>query len=1284
MTTTAPIGLDAEQRSTLERLVIRARSLLEDDLAAQAEGRFGIHLDGAIEDEAALPDDTTDKATRRDLELIVAHLRSLGEDPAGAVARLLREASFTHLNRLVAIRIAEAIGLLPESLANGPQSQGFKDLGEIMPVLAGDYRSYVRLCGDELAADAPALFDPRNPLLALEPSTAAFDGLVALLSSPDTAEIWQAPDALGWAYQFFNTGDERREMRESAAPRNSRELAVRNQFFTPRYVVDFLVQNSLGRRLIESDPTSRLLDELPLLVDPPTEAGTAIDLGEVKCLDPACGSGHFLLGCYDILERAWELAGTSAAESAPRIVASLWGVDVDPRCAQVASAAITLRARRHCRDLTLPRPNIVTARGLPGGSAALPAEVDLRAAQRELIDRVSDVLADAPVLGVLLKAEEALEQEIRFGAFGGGDDFKPGMLELTDEAADATERQLLDHLQAIADQASSSVVERLLAAEADDALRLVEVVRQRYDAVLMNPPFGEPVAETKDYLKATYRWAPPTADLFSIFVGRGLELCKQGGYLGAITPRVGMFLTTFGRWRSEVLLDHRLVALADLGHGVMQQALVEAAAYVVQAAPSSEAPSTFVRLLRALDRPAALQDAVANRNSGKADDRVFAIETSDIALIPGSPLAYWVHPSLRDLFGRFPRLEVTGADVRVGSWPGDDFRHLRLWWEIKGPTPAPNMTWVPYVKGGEYSPYYSEPHLVVCWDSARGTFRDFFGRKGRPTPIPENVDYYFRSGVCWPRRTASGFGVRALPRGCVFADKGPAAFPNGRSEVLLLGWLNSRLSRACVDLMVAAGEETSSGGASRSYEVGIVQRIPWPAAELSNGQVADIENLVAELVRLRAARDVFDETSRAFVAPLRLSDVGASLGDAIAAAFVEQEDQQLQMVAASARAEQIFHQAIGVVAEDAQHYLDAEAGPHPDDLKDSPIEDETLFAELFSAPMDATIDRIIQAQGGRRVITNLNFVADRRMEVLAHSFDRHPRVIAQLRKQLQLLPPEEPRRTADRLISYLVGVAFGRWDVRIARDPSAFTSAPLEPFDELPAVPAAMLLGPGGLPGYPANYPLELPPGRVLIDEPGHVWDIEAAVLRAADAVLNDAAAVVPEMLGMLGRRTVREHLRKQFFKDHLSRYSRSRRKAPIYWPLGVPSKSWAVWVYAPSLTRETLYAVAGEAGRRERLAVEAILRLQREQQDGARPQRKVAEDLDAEESLAEELRRFRAEAERVAGLGWEPNLDDGAVLCAAPLADLIPAWPDAKAARVELRKGNYDWATVAKWAEVI
>jgi Eco57I restriction-modification methylase len=729
MTTTAPAGLNASQRSTLERLVIRARSLLENDLAGQAEGRFGIHTDGTIEDEAALPDDTTDKITRRDLEQIVAHLRTQGEGPPDAVARLLREAAFTHLNRLVAIRIAEAVGLLPESLANGPQSRGFKDLGEIMPILAGDYRAYVRLCGDELAADAPALFDPRNPLLALQPSTAVFDNLVALLADHGTAEIWPAPDTLGWAYQFFNTGDERREMREASAPRNSRELAVRNQFFTPRYVVDFLVQNTIGRRLIESDPTSSLLDKLPLLIDPPTERGPALELDEVKCLDPACGSGHFLLGCYDVLEQAWELAGVTPSDSAPMIVGSLWGVDIDARCAQIASAAIVLRARRHCRDLPLPRPNIVTARGLPGGSGVLPPDLQLTAGQRSLIDRVSGVLAGAPLLGTLLKAEEALDQEIRHSVFGG----EAGTLNLTDEAAEATERELLNHLGAIADQASSSVVERLLAAEADDALRLVDVVRQRYDAVVMNPPFGEPVVETKPYLRAAYPWLPGRVDLYAAFVGRGLELCNAAGYLGAITSRAGLFISTFEKWRRSVVLGNRLVTLADLGYRVMHQAKVEAAAYVIGAGhPSPGERAVFARILKEPDRAGSLAEAVAASRAGKPDPRIFRVALVDFEAVPGSPVAYWMSPPVRRLFTSFAPLEGNGAEVRVGLQTGDDFRFVRAFWEIDPHRIARSRDetlagrrWCPFAKGGEYSPYWADIHLVVDYENDGHQLREY-------------------------------------------------------------------------------------------------------------------------------------------------------------------------------------------------------------------------------------------------------------------------------------------------------------------------------------------------------------------------------------------------------------------------------------------------------------------------------------------------------------------------------------------------------------------------------
>jgi hypothetical protein len=1214
----------------------------------------------------------------------VAHLRTLGEDPASAVARLLREAAFTHVNRLIAIRVAEAIRLLPESLANGPQSRGFMDLGEIMPMLATDYRGYLRLCGDELAADAPVLFDPRNPLLALEPSTAAFDELVTYLADPGTADIWVATDALGWAYQFFNTADERREMREAQAPRNSWELGVRNQFFTPRYVVDFLTQNTIGRRLIESDPESSLLNELPMLVDPPSEPGSRLDLADVKCLDPACGSGHFLLGCYDVLERAWEFAGVAPSESAPKIVASLWGVDIDVRCAQVASAAIVFRARRHCRDLPLPRPNIVTARGLPGGSAELPPDLDLTAAQRSLIDRVSEVLVDAPLLGVLIKAEKVLDREIRHSLFGG----QLGTLPLNDEAAAATEHELRDHLQAIADQAASSVFERLLAAEADDAIRLIDVVRQRYDVVLMNPPFGAPAPETKAYLKATYSWLPGRVDLYAAFVGRGLELCKPDGYLGAITSRAGLFITTFEKWRRNVVLGNRLVTLADLGYRVMHQAKVEAAAYVIRPGrPGPQDLAVFARILKEPDRAAALAEAIAASRAGDQDPRIIRVATSDFGMVPGSPVAYWMTPQVRRLFTDLPRVEGQWAEVRQGLATADDFRFVRAFWEVNPSGIARSREetreggrWCPFAKGGEYSPYYADLHLVIDWEDNGRRIREFTRSKGQSeTKRVASQSFYFRPGLTWSRRTNSAMAVRVLPAGSIFGEKGPALFAS--DPLLHLGWLDSRVVRLLIDATAASADEDKTD-VSRSYDVGIIQNLPSPVPLVVDSAVPD---LTAEIAHAVAALDATDETSRRFVRP-PIAVTTASIVDSVKVGQTERWRAAAMVLNKYAHLDRSFANAVSPPDAIEKELGDA-SGPLLAELSQEELSETESddAARLLCGTIADGVEAATTRLGTARWIGLQHQVIDRRLELAALALGRSPTFLAEHAATHGLYPTEEVGRKAAELASYLVGCAFGRWDVRIGHDPSLTPTAPAL-FDPVSLCSPGQLIGPGGLPAAaePEGYPFRLSPGRLLVDEKGHTWDIEAAVLKASEALFNDPSGIIAEMLQILGCSTVRDYLRRQFFKDHIARYSKSRRKAPIYWPLTVPSKRWGVWVYAPAFTRETLYAVGSEAGRRERLASEAMTHLRREQRDDAdrRTARTVSEELAAEERLAEEVRLFRLEAERIAGLGWEPDLDDGIILCAAPLADLFPAWPDTSSARAELRRGMYPWATVAAWAD--
>jgi len=1254
-------ALSGELRSVLERVVQGARLWIEEDLAGALEGRFGIRADGLVESTGSLSLSAEGLAVRGDLVAVVEFLRSEGEDAAGSVERLVREAAFTHTNRLIAVRVAESIGLLPETMGNGLASRGFKDFSELAPTAAatewGRFGVFVRLCADELAADVPALFDPRNPLLELGLSEKVLARVVDAIAAVSD-EVWAAPDALGWAYQFFNTGAERKEMRESSAPRNSRELAVRNQFFTPSYVVEFLVQNGLGAHLAAGFP--ELADELPLLVEVPTEH-IVVDLNTVSVMDPAVGSGHFLLGAYDVLEKAWQLAGVGPAESAPAIVGSLWGIDIDPRCTQIAQAAVIFRARRHCKDLELPKPNVICARALPSGPE-IDALIDgLPDHVGRAVRAIATELVNAPLLGPLLKIEERLDQEIR-DVFGTG--VIEGTLAETATGSTSVEAEVLTALEAIADSATSTATQRLFAAEAHDAVRFVEAMTHRYTAVLMNPPFGEPIASTKPYLKTAYPWAP-TKDhnLFALFVGRGLQLSQPDiGTCGAITSRTGLFLKTFEKWRRDVLLSGRLLAAVDLGHGVMEQALVEAIAYVV-ANQRGDGRGTFIRLLKERNRIEALRESVAAHRVGQGDDRVFNINLAELEAVPGAPVAYWMAAPIRSLFQAFGPLGESG-EVKQGLATGDDFRFVRAFWEVdpsrigtSSEETRQGARWVPFAKGGEYSPYWSDIHLLVDWGNDGELIRGFSGS------VVRSPHLYFQQGLTWTLRTASAFGARVLPPGCIFSNKGNIVQTDTPYPVL--AWLNSRPVAALLAAQMPAADETTSGGASKSYEVGIIAKLPWP--QFGNQQLI---SLCRELVESRRQEDFSDERTRSFLHPFASRGTEERLDR-----FIEQIDTALKV-------ERVLFDELRFDKRTAE-YLTEEVGPHPGDI---PVEhaSDNRIEDLYEKSIRQAIEELLSERGGSRVIASLSYVADRRLEVLAQGLRASPKRVAQVVIERGLSEPNRIREQAERTVSYLVGCAFGRWDIRLATSHDR-PDIP-DHFAPIPVLPPAALGGPATDPNdrRGESYPLDVRFDGLLLDQAGAGNDILPYLEAAASVLSAEIEPRLEQLVTDLGAKTLRNYIRSGFFSDHLARYSMSRRKAPIYWQLQVPSKTWGIWLYAPKLTREMLFAVVRETEHRQHLAEQQITHLQREAESGGggRKSSEVAKELEAEQKLAVELATFSAEAERIANLGWEPDLDDGMVLNAAPLSELFPAWKEAAKYRDELRAGKYEWATVAQYAD--
>jgi hypothetical protein len=269
--------MDKETRNRIQRATQDARALLEHEYAAQLEGVFDIRLDGTIPAAPGTHLDAEQCVVRDKLVAAVEHRHAGGFSRSEAVAAYRREAAFTTLNRFVALKMLEARGLVQECLSRGEQSLGFKEFTGLAPGLVQipdhGYRLYIESLFDEIGCEVRVLFDRRDPASLLWPRRQALLDLLAVLNAPELADVWKEDETIGWVYQYFNSDEERRQMRtESQAPRNSRELAVRNQFFTPRYIVQFLTDNTLGRIWYEMRRgKTRLIDECNYLVRRSTE-----------------------------------------------------------------------------------------------------------------------------------------------------------------------------------------------------------------------------------------------------------------------------------------------------------------------------------------------------------------------------------------------------------------------------------------------------------------------------------------------------------------------------------------------------------------------------------------------------------------------------------------------------------------------------------------------------------------------------------------------------------------------------------------------------------------------------------------------------------------------------------------------------------------------------------------------------------------------------------------------------------------------------------------------------
>ena len=630
--------------------------------------------------------------------------------------------------------------------------------------------------------------------------------------------------------------------------------------------------------------------------------------------------------------------------------------------------------------------------------------------------------------------------------------------------------------------------------------------------------------------------------------------------------------------------------------------------------------TTFLRLLHEDDKATSLEKALA----GERDDLLFEVDPEEFAIVPGSPFAYWVSDRIRRLFEELPPVESEGRTVKQGLVTGDDFRFIRCWWEVanvnimdgqNGPNWRDDLKlfqtwckkrtfehkdWVPFAKGGEYSPFYSDLHLVVNWAENGSEIKNLSDpESGKVASRPQNTDYYFRTGLTWPRRTTSGLSARVFQSGSIFADKGPCFFGLQLPECLAV--MQSSIFQVFVELQLAAAD-----AAARSYEVGVIQRSPMPKKF-----EPDLGQLAIEAVETLRYSDLNQELSHLFINSLieTKRNLIVKLQDKI--------DKEVQV-------------AYG-------------------------IETRSLAEIKLQAP-----------------------------EIIVDELESHEEI--DLAKDDGFSPVS--------LLSYILGLAFGRWDIRYATGEKAAPELP-DPFAPLPVCPPGQLQNEQGLPAGPGDvpegYPVPIPWDGILVDDPNHPDDIVARSRQVMELIWHEKAADIEhEAAEILGVRELRDYFRKSaavgFWPDHIKRYSKSRRKAPIYWQLATASGTYSVWLYYHRFTSDTFFKILNEYAR-PKLAHERQ-KLDRLRGDfGAQPARSQQKELEAQEGFIAELAEFADEIQRVAPL-WRPNLNDGVIINFAPLWRLVPQnkpWQkECKACWDSLVKGEYDWSHLAMhlWPE--
>ncbi len=694
-------------------------------------------------------------------------IRIVSPKPGHTLPQLLEEAKAGHVPEELKLNRQQLLDLLDGRITSkNSQNEAYQLL-------------LVAAC-NHLHTIFPFLFEKINhytELLLPEDLNSEFsilNDVVEGMSEEDCQEV----EIIGWLYQFY-ISEKKDEVFASKGKVKKEDIPAATQLFTPRWIVEYMVQNTLGKLWLQNRPDSRLREYMPYFIESPSVAAEDyIKVGsveEIRLLDQACGSGHILVYAFELFTKIYEEEGYNTSEIPALIIQkNLFGFEIDERAAQLAGLALLMKARSYQRRLFRKspaiRPNILRFS-------------DLRLCDVEIKDTLA--LVGIQPSDALIHDLHNMRQATNLGSL------------IIPQAFPAELWQALKKIQA-ADWSGDIFLKGMLKGLME-AFQQLRPMAEKYHCVVDNPPYmsdGKMNNNLSNWVKTNY--PSSKTDLMACFMDAGVQVLYKNGFLGMINQHSWMFLRSYTKLRRSVINHLFIETLLHLGPRTFPEIggeIVQNVAFSIWNRKLQD-KGAFLRLVdynNTEEKRIKTIQAIQEDNC----DWIFRKNQKEFGKLPESPFAYWLS---KEILSEFKGKNVGDfGESKAGIVSGNDALLIRFWFEISFNNISFNLKkysksiseeFVPINKGGPLRKYFGNQEHILNLDKL------WDGKSTNSSVRRGNTDFYFRKAITWSYISNVKFGFRQSEN-VVFATQSPTIFiTDPENYYSILGLLNSKISEA--------------------------------------------------------------------------------------------------------------------------------------------------------------------------------------------------------------------------------------------------------------------------------------------------------------------------------------------------------------------------------------------------------------------------------------------------------------------------------------------------------